>query len=207
MRTHSPEPDRLRLALSTDSDLVTHGLAAMLAPYDGRVQLVPTGSPADVTLVDPTVTDLEPWLGRHDHGRLVFYVWDVTPALVLQAQDHGIGGCVSKHLAADRLVAAIEQVHRGHVVVESGRPSEAATPTPPASPLTPREASVIRLITNGLSNEEVALHLNLSINSVKSYIRSTYRKIEAGSRAQAVVWGVRNGFLSEPEDAGLGHAS
>ena len=78
---------------------------------------------------------------------------------------------------------------------------------PPASPLTPREASVIRLITNGLSNEEVALHLNLSINSVKSYIRSTYRKIGAGSRAQAVVWGVRNGFLCEPEDAGLGHAS
>ena len=199
--------DRLRVALSTDSDLVTHGLAAMLVPYEARVHLVPTGSPADVTLVDPTVTDLEPWLGRHEHGRLVFYVWDVTPALVSLAQDHGVGGCLSKHLAADRLVAAIEQIHRGHVVVDAGPHHESSAPPIPVSPLTPRESSVIRLITNGLSNEEVAHHLNLSINSVKSYIRSTYRKIGAGSRAQAVVWGVRNGYLSEPEDTGLGHAS
>ena len=66
---------------------------------------------------------------------------------------------------------------------------------------------MIRLITNGLSNEDIAYYLNLSINSVKSYIRSTYRKIDAGSRAQAVVWGVRNGYLSEPEESRLSTAS
>jgi DNA-binding NarL/FixJ family response regulator len=133
----------------------------------------------------------------------------VTPALIARAQEHGIGGCLTKHLAADRLVIAIERVHLGHVVVEHSPRTEPSAPAAsPVSPLTPREASVIRLITNGLSNEEIAFHLNLSINSVKSYIRSTYRKIEAGSRAQAVVWGVRNGYLSEQEEAaGLGYAS
>ena len=199
----------LRVALTADSELVTFGLAAMLAPYVDRVHLVAAGSPADVTLIDPTVVDLEEWLGRHERGRIVFYVWEVSSALVTLAQEHGIGGCLTKHLAADRLVRAIERVHAGHVVVEHSPRQEtlATTSSLPVSPLTPREASVIRLITNGLSNEDIAYYLNLSINSVKSYIRSTYRKIDAGSRAQAVVWGVRNGYLSEPEDAALGHAS
>ena len=208
MHSDSDTPAGLRVALSTDSELVTHGLAAMLSPYADRIHLVTPGSPADVTLIDPTVVDLEEALTRHERGRLAFYVWDVSAALVTLAKEHGIGGCLTKHLAADRLVLAIERIHAGHVVVELSPRQEPVTSSPLAqSPLTPREASVIRLITNGLSNEDIAFYLNLSINSVKSYIRSTYRKIDAGSRAQAVVWGVRNGYLSEPEETGLSTAS
>ena len=61
--------------------------------------------------------------------------------------------------------------------------------------LTRRESQVISLITQGLSNAEIAATTFLSINSVKTYIRSTYRKIGVARRAQAVVWGMRNGFV------------
>ena len=60
--------------------------------------------------------------------------------------------------------------------------------------LTPREAEIIALITQGLSNDEIAQRAYLSINSVKTHIRTAYRKIGVSSRSQAVLWGVDNGF-------------
>ena len=63
--------------------------------------------------------------------------------------------------------------------------------------LTDREAEILALITQGRSNAEVAALTFLSPNTVKSYIRSVYRKIDAGSRTQAVLWGVRNGFTPD----------
>ena len=51
----------------------------------------------------------------------------------------------------------------------------------------------------GLSNQEIADELYLSINSVKTYIRSAYRKIDAVSRAQAVAWGIQHGFPAAVE--------
>ncbi|MGI8523262.1 MAG: response regulator transcription factor [Nocardioides sp.] len=63
--------------------------------------------------------------------------------------------------------------------------------------LSEREAEVRALITQGLSNQEIAERTYLSINSVKTYIRSLYRKIEVSRRCQAVLWGVRNGL--EPD--------
>ena len=63
--------------------------------------------------------------------------------------------------------------------------------------LTEREAEVLALITQGLSNQEIAERSYLSINSVKTYIRTAYRKIGVTRRSQAVVWGMKHGF--EPD--------
>ena len=63
--------------------------------------------------------------------------------------------------------------------------------------LTVREAEIIALITQGLSNQEIADRSYLSINSVKTYIRTAYRKIGVERRAQAVLWGIKHGF--EPD--------
>jgi len=60
--------------------------------------------------------------------------------------------------------------------------------------LTPREVEVLALITQGMSNKEIAERLYLSINSVKTYIRSAYAKIGASSRARAVAWCLLHGF-------------
>lgn len=56
--------------------------------------------------------------------------------------------------------------------------------------LSEREAEIVRLIAEGLSNQEIADRLFLSINTIKSYIRSSYCKIGATSRSQAVLWAV-----------------
>lgn len=60
--------------------------------------------------------------------------------------------------------------------------------------LSPREAELLALIVRGLTNQEMAERAYLSINTIKTYVRSCYRKIGVTSRSQAVVWGLRNGF-------------
>ncbi len=81
----------------------------------------------------------------------------------------------------------------------AGRPTPSPRATGPARThgLTAREAEIIALITQGLSNQEIAERSYLSINSVKTYIRTAYRKIGVERRAQAVLWGIKHGF--EPD--------
>lgn len=60
--------------------------------------------------------------------------------------------------------------------------------------LSARERQVLALIATGASNEDIAATLFLGINTVKTYIRTAYRKMGVSTRAQAVLWGVENGF-------------
>ena len=62
----------------------------------------------------------------------------------------------------------------------------------PTAQLTPRETEVLSYIAVGLSNREIAAELFLSVNSVKSHIRSAYRKIGVTRRVEAVRWAIRN---------------
>jgi DNA-binding CsgD family transcriptional regulator len=77
---------------------------------------------------------------------------------------------------------------------EVARTAELETHLGGVAGLSPRETDVLRLVVQGLSNHEIAGELLLSINSIKTYIRSAYRKIGVTTRAQAVAWCVRNGF-------------
>jgi DNA-binding NarL/FixJ family response regulator len=196
------EPLPIRLALSRECELVRHGLAGLLAPYAHRVVLTRSSSEdppstADVTLHDSlarppaSLAALDDLLGTSSSTHVVTFTWNCHPGLARQVVDRGASGCLAKDLPADRLVAAIEAVHAGRTVIDTGR----LTPLPhPDDVLTPREAEVITLITRGLENSEVARETFLSINSVKSHIRSAYRKMGVTSRSQAVLWGVRHGY-------------
>ena len=113
----------------------------------------------------------------------------------------GAHGYLSKALPARELVAALEAVHAGEKVISdiSGRvrPTSGLNWPGRSEGLTDREAEILALITQGKSNAEVAKLTFLSPNTVKSYIRTIYRKIEVGSRTQAVLWGVKHGFTPD----------
>ena len=57
-----------------------------------------------------------------------------------------------------------------------------------------RETDVLHLICRGMSNDEIADALCVSVNSVKTYIRQIYQKIGVNRRAQAVAWGIGRGY-------------
>lgn len=72
--------------------------------------------------------------------------------------------------------------------------------------LSPQEVKALRLIAAGHTNDEIADTMFVSINTVKTYIRSAYRKIGVKSRSQAVGWALSHGFShnSPPTCDGLG---
>jgi DNA-binding CsgD family transcriptional regulator len=99
------------------------------------------------------------------------------------------------------LVTALEAVHAGDIVIsEPPRRARAANGLDwpgRREGLSDREAEILALITQGRSNAEVAVLTFLSPNTVKSYIRMVYRKIDVASRTQAVLWGVDHGFTPD----------
>ena len=209
--------DVVRLAVVDDYEIVHAGIAAMLAPYAERVRVVQvttTGldqEDVDVVLYDTdtqtpgTRLSLEVLLGRtparaervpgQRPPRVVVFSWDVDVARVDTALRRGAAGYLSKGLTARDLVTAVEQVHAGERVrPEAEGDDDAGGWRGQGEGLSAREAETIALITQGLSNQEIADRCFLSINSVKTYIRSAYRKIGVTRRAQAVLWGLQHGF-------------
>jgi len=209
----SPAPPRpLRLAIVNDYEMVVAGVAAMLAPHSEHVAVVeldsqlPVLSDVDVILYDTfgqvqgDGVDLAE-LVDGGSARVVIFSWNTQPDLVQRALAKGAAGYLSKAMAGAEIVAALQAIDAGEQVTPDfvdtdGRSANGEWPGREVG-LTAREAEVLALITQGLSNQEIAERSYLSINSVKTYIRTAYRKIGVTRRAQAVVWGMTNGF--EPD--------
>ncbi|WP_341927313.1 response regulator transcription factor [Nocardioides psychrotolerans] len=205
----------VRVAIVNDYEIVVRGLASVLAPFSERITVVeidsrlPVVSDVDVVLYDTfgqvqgdsvRLDDLTDGAG----ARVAIFTWNLQPDLVRRAVAQGVSGYLSKALDAEQLVQCVEAIHAGEVVVPSrdlGDPDSLLVTAWPGLEhnLSAREAEVVALITQGLSNQEIADRCYLSINSVKTYIRTAYRKMEVSSRSQAVLWGLAHGF--EPDRA------
>ncbi len=209
----APDPaPPIRLAIVNDYEMVVAGVAGMLAPYEDRVRIVEINSQTtvvsdvDVILYDTfgqvqgDGVDLED-LVRGSDAKVVIFSWNLQRDLVDRAIDKGASGYLSKALSAIEVVEAVEAVHNGRVVTSLQEGTDAPAPTGDwpgrVYGLTQREAEVLALITQGLSNQEIAERAYISINSVKTYIRTAYRKIGVTRRTQAVGWGMQHGF--EPD--------
>ncbi len=203
----------IRVAIVNDYEIVVAGVAAMLAPHHDRVVVVeldsglPVVSDVDVILYDTfgqvqgDAVDLED-LVRGNSVPVAIFSWNLQSDLVERAIAHGASGYLSKGLDARAVVDAIEAIHRGETVVPPSSVVSADRDVAGEWPgrevgLTAREAEVLALITQGLSNQEIADQTYLSINSVKTYIRTAYRKIEVTRRSQAVAWGMTHGFAPD----------
>lgn len=153
----------------------------------------------DLTLYDPAYARRAAPSASQDRlpgGRMIAYSWDCSPAVVATELSRGAAGYIGKRVSGDRLVDALMRAHAGQVVVDlDGQERDRQRRGLEAWPLTKRETSVISLIAQGLTNAEIVEHTQLSINSIKSYIRSAYRKMDVASRSQAVLWGVQHGLL------------
>jgi DNA-binding NarL/FixJ family response regulator len=200
----------VRVALVDDYDVVVIGLAHLFEPYADRVVVVelstnqPIREDVDVVLYDSFAQgeadrdEIELLLANPHARNVAVYTWNFHPALIDSAIAKGARGYLSKTLPARELVDAVEAVAAGRVVVSDSprlaRPAAGLDWPGRGEGLTDREAEVIALITQGKSNAEVAALMFLSINTVKSYIRSAYRKIGVSSRTHAVLWGMEHGF-------------
>ena len=208
-----PPRDPITVALVDDYDVVVKGVANMLDPYRDRIVIaeldssMPVKDTVDIVLYDSFAQpesdheEIGVLVANPSARRVVVYTWNFHPDLIASAQQHGAHGYLSKTLPARELVAALESVHAGQTVISDVPPRARSIPgldwPGRGEGLSDREAEILALITQGKSNADVARLTYLSPNTVKSYIRTIYRKLGVGSRTQAVLWGVDHGFTPD----------
>ncbi len=203
----------ITVAIIDDYDVVVMGVANMLDQYSDRVVIAELDTnealldTVDIALYDSFAQpesdhdEIAVLVANPRARRVVVYTWNFHSDLIHSALQQGAHGYLSKTLPARELVTALEEVHAGKTIISEGPPrarSAVGLDWPGRGEgLSDRESEILALITRGKSNAQVAALTYLSPNTVKSYIRTIYRKIEVGSRTQAVLWGVNHGFTPD----------
>jgi NarL family two-component system response regulator LiaR len=190
--------DPIRVALVNDFELIVRGLTGMLEPFQERVAVVELdvattpSQPVDVALFD-TYGHARGGLDRVRSlatdprvGAAAVYTW-ARPQLLPDILAAGATAVLAKSTSASDLANALVAVHGGETVVSSsfrGRYS-AAWPGREFG-FTIRESEVAALLVEGLSNQRIADALCVSEHTVKSHLKSIFRKTGVSSRAQAI---------------------
>ncbi|MDO4557827.1 MAG: response regulator transcription factor [Planctomycetia bacterium] len=131
---------------------------------------------------------------------LMFSAHD-NPTWLARAAELKAGGYLHKSCNRDTLLRGIRQVAAGERIwtaEETRRVSDSlAAPIPSDGevPLTRRECEVLRHLSTGMSNREIAATLHISYETVKEHVQHILRKLGVSDRTQAAVWAVRRGIV------------
>jgi DNA-binding NarL/FixJ family response regulator len=202
----------IRVLIVDDHPVVRQGLAALLSVQDdiavageagdGPAAIAQAGSASpDVVLLDlklpgmDGVAVLSELAGKY---RVLVLTSATDPQWADRAMRAGAAGVVYKDIDPDALVRAIRSVHDGNVLLAPG--AAAALRGGPAGrggsldALTGREREVLKHITAGRSNREIARELHVAEKTVKAHVSSVLAKLGVQDRTQAAVLAVRHGL-------------
>ena len=215
-------PAAIRVLVADDQRVVREGLVLLLellggievvgAAADGeQAMALAADLRPDVVLMDLRMPRLDGVaatrrLRERDPGvRVIALTTYDDEHSVMEAVRAGARGDLTKDAGAEEIRQALEAVVRGEAAIDpavqhhlldalaTGAPATAGT-LPDG--LTPREAEVLALIAEGLSNAEIAHRLVVSEATVKSHINHLFTKIGARDRAQAVTYAYRHDLAS-----------
>ncbi len=184
----------IRVSIVNDYEVVVAGVAAMLAPFGDRVEVVETEAgglpdlPADIALFDTfagrrrSLSRIDDLAEDRDLAKVVLYTWDLPKDFARDIDMRSIDGVIMKSTTGAELVDALERVHEGEFVG-----SNVVDERDIGSTLTEREREVLALLSQGASNREVAVELYLSIDTVKTHVRKVFTKLGVGNRTQAAL--------------------
>lgn len=119
-------------------------------------------------------------------------------ALITEAIDAGVRGFVLKEAPLADLVRAVEIVARGGTYVDPVLAGILTSPemTSKLPALTQRERDVLRLLADGLANEEIGKQLFISPETVRTHVRKAMAKLDADTRTQAVATALRQSLIA-----------
>jgi len=211
----------IRLLLVDDHQMVLDGLRAMLRPHaDEALVVAATTDPAearrlvidagpDVALVDVrmrTTSGLElcAELSRLAPSvRVVLLTVYDDEQYLFEALRAGAAGYLTKQVVAAELLGYLRRVLDGEIVVDPGLAGRVALSASriergefwpgAALGLSRRESEVLELMVNGQTNRAIAARLMLGEETIKTHVRSIYRKLGVNDRAQAVAVALREG--------------
>lgn len=213
----------IRVLIADDQALVREGLTLLLAQDEGLevVGAAEDGETAvalaaelrpDVVLMDLVM----PGLDGVDATRRIIALMPLTQVVILSAYaddesvfaaiNAGAAGYLTKDSGGEQIRKAVETVHGGGALLdplvqrrllERVRAHAKHPHAEPPHELTHRELEVLRLISHGLSNHEIAECLFLSEATVKTHVNNILAKTELRDRAQAVAYAFRYGLAEE----------
>lgn len=215
--------NKIRILLAEDHAVVREGIRRVVEQeadfevvaeaQDGEeaVKLAAECLP-DVALVDIVM----PKLNGIEATRQIKESCPGTAVLALSAYDDdqfifslleaGAAGYLLKSVHGRKLVAAIRAVHEGESVLHptimekflrhSTAGGSKTAPTGQKTDLSDREIEVLQLATKGLSNKDIATQLGLSLRTVQAHCTRAAKKLQVGSRTEAVLRGLKEGWLS-----------
>jgi DNA-binding NarL/FixJ family response regulator len=186
--------------------LAAAGVRVVAKARDGEEALALIGSAApQVALLDlrmPRLSGIEVAraLGRSGEAgtAVILYTAFGDRALLTEALDAGARGFVLKEAPLAEVVRAVELVSAGRTYVDpvlAGVISSSAA-TGKIVTLTQRERDVLRLLADGLSNEEIGKELFISPETVRTHLRKAMAKLDADTRTEAVATALRQSLIA-----------
>lgn len=122
-----------------------------------------------------------------------------------KAVEIGVQGYVLKDSESDVLISAIRSINKGETYIQPNMASllfkklnskEKEKEEKRINDLTKREIEVLKLITEGMLNKEIAHKLNISEKTVKNHVSNIFKKIDVSDRTQAAVFAIKNNIVS-----------
>lgn len=131
----------------------------------------------------------------HDDDQFIFAVIEA-----------GAAGYLLKDVEGSQLVEAVRGLHAGDSVLHpavahkimtrlaSGAEDKATSG--PEVPLTEREHEVLQVAASGMANKEIAAALDVSVRTIEAHLSHIFRKLDVGSRTEAILYGLRQGWFT-----------
>lgn len=207
----------IRVIVVDDHDMVRRGLAAFLdiQPDLELVGEATNGAQAlplckrlqpDVVLMDlimpemDGVTALQTIRAKWPEIQVIALTSFPEQELVQRALRAGAIGYLLKNVTVDELAGAIRAAHHGRATISPEATQAliqtAFQPPKPAAGLTSREAEVLSLLVEGLSNPEIADKLSVSRSTARAHVSNILTKLGADNRAEAVTLAFRHKLVS-----------
>lgn len=132
-----------------------------------------------------------------------------TPEYIVEAVRLGAAGYLLKDASRETILETARRVVGGEALLHGAQAADllrraadkAPGKTTDAPALTPREHEVLRFITEGRTNREIAAQLKISAGTVKNHVEHIIAKLAVSDRTQAAVYALRNGLLADAPSA------
>lgn len=207
---------KIRILIADDHSMVREGLKQLVELEDDIIVVAQAGNGSeaiekiieykpDVVLLDinmPEMNGLEVLSYLNDNeikaDVLILTIHNEVEYLY-KAVDIGVKGYVLKDSESDVLIRAIRSIYEGDSYIQPNMASllfkkmnNEESSSVQNSRLTKREIEVLKLITEGMLNKEIAHRLCISEKTVKNHVSNIFKKIEVSDRTQAAVYAIKN---------------